>query len=133
MRSRTQVNSAEIEDVRQRLEEWRRTREGRGHIPERLWALAVQVARKCGLNQTARALRINYYALKKRLEPIGSGSRKERETRPSFLELVPPQVAACECVVELEDAGGAKMRIELKSSEAPDLVALSTAFWSSRR
>jgi hypothetical protein len=31
--------------------------------------------------------------------------------------------------LELEDAGGAKMRVHLKGVEAPDITALSRSFW----
>ena len=34
-----------------------------------------------------------------------------------------------ECTLELEDAGGAKLRVHLKGFEAPDLTALSRSFW----
>jgi hypothetical protein len=34
-------------------------------------------------------------------------------------------------MLELEDAGGAKLRVHLKGFEAPDLAALSGSFWQS--
>jgi hypothetical protein len=34
-----------------------------------------------------------------------------------------------ECTLELEDAGGAKLRVHVKGFEAPDLAALSRSFW----
>jgi len=33
--------------------------------------------------------------------------------------------------LDLEDAGGAKLRVYLKGFEAPDLAALSRSFWQS--
>ena len=54
--------------LRRRFERWRRTRKARSHIPEPLWASAVTMARTYGLNRTAKALRLDYYALKKRVE-----------------------------------------------------------------
>ena len=36
-----------------------------------------------------------------------------------------------ECILELEDVAGAKMRIHIKGMEAPDLAALSRSFWGS--
>jgi hypothetical protein len=57
-----------LETVRQRFERWRRTREVRSRIPEPLWASAVKVAGTYGIHRTARALRVDYYALKKRVE-----------------------------------------------------------------
>ena len=49
-----------------------------------------------------------------------------------FLELPAAAWAGCgECTLELEDAGGAKLRVHLKGFEAPDLAALSRSFWQS--
>ncbi len=58
------------------------------------------------------------------------GKTAAQETATAFVELVPPQRACLpECIVELEDPRGAKMRIHLKGAEAPDLAALSRSFW----
>jgi hypothetical protein len=34
-----------------------------------------------------------------------------------------------ECILELEDVEGAKMRLHFKGIEAPDLAALSRSLW----
>ena len=121
--------------LRRRFEEWRRTREVRSRIPEPLWATAVKLAKKHGLHRTAKALRVNYYALKKRVESATGAGNASREDATTFLELaaVPPTPsirADCyECTLELEDADGAKMRIHLGGVATPDLVALSRSFY----
>jgi hypothetical protein len=54
------------------------------------------------------------------------------------LELAPPAdhgftvapAGPCQCIVEWEDAAGAKMRMELKGTATPDLAALSRSFWN---
>jgi hypothetical protein len=80
-------------------------------------------------------LRVDYYALKKRVEVASaeSGSKTSAGTaRATFLELSPPVWAGSgECTLELEDTGGAKLRVHLKGFEAPDLAALSRSFWQS--
>jgi hypothetical protein len=120
---------ARLEGLRRRFEHWRRTRKGRSRIPETLWAAAVKAAGKYGLHPTARALRLDYYALKKRLE--ASGRLSDGGAVATFVELAPPASGgAHECILELEDPGGAKMRVHLKGVEAPDLAALSRSFWS---
>jgi hypothetical protein len=54
--------------------------------------------------------------------------------KPAFLELaIPSQAGAGECLLEWEDAAGAKMRLHLKGVEVPDLVALSRSFWEGLR
>jgi len=120
---------ARLDGLHRRFERWRRRRQGRSRIPEALWASAVRAAGEYGLNATARALRLDYYALKKRLEAAGGMS--DGGTATTFVELAPPASGGSgECILELEAAGGAKMRIHLKGVEAPDLTALSECFWS---
>ena len=40
------------------------------------------------------------------------------------------QIASGECVLEVENDDGVKMRIHLKGVAMPDLVALSRSFWN---
>ena len=52
-------------------------------------------------------------------------------TKTTFVELASPvQTASGECVLEVENADGAKMRMHLKGVAMPDLVALSRSFWN---
>jgi hypothetical protein len=78
-------------------------------------------------------LRVDYYSLKKRVEgtPAGTDSRVPAGTAgAAFLELPSPAWPGCgECTLELENAGGAKLRVHLKGFEAPDLAALSRSFF----
>jgi hypothetical protein len=110
-----------LDGVRREFEHWRRTRPPRSPIPEPLWALAVERARAAGVHATARRLRLNYYALKQRVE-----------SAPTFVELAPTDrpTGSAECLIELADRRGATLRISLKGTEPPDLVALSRALWS---
>ena len=123
---------ARLEGVRRRFERWRRTRELRTRIPDSLWASAVKVAGTYGIHRTAKALRVDYYGLKKRVqeEDARSGRLAKERSAPAFVELaLPAEAGFGECILELEDVGGAKMRVHLKGVETPDLVALSRSFW----
>jgi len=124
---------ARLEGVRRQFEGWRGTCKVRSRIPEPLWVAAVKVAGMYGIHRTAKALRINYYALKKRVEEapaVTAGKMLERASGATFLELPAPAWPGCgECTLELENASGAKMRVHLKGVEAPDLAALSRSFW----
>ena len=126
---------ARLVGLRQRFEGWRRTRKVRSRIPEPLWAAAVKLAAKYGIHQTAKALRVDYYALKKRVDgvPAVTASKlPEAAAGARFLELPAAAWAGSgECTLELEDADGAKLRVHLKGFEAPDLAALSRSFWQS--
>ena len=120
-----------FEQVDERFKRWRSTRRRGTPIPEALWASAVGMARAQGLNRTARALRLDYYNLKKRLQ-CAEGGACARQAQPTFVELLTPRAGgSCECRVELQNARGAKMRIELKGGDmAGSLASLSSSFWS---
>jgi hypothetical protein len=86
-----------------------------------------------GMNRTARALRLNYYGLKKRVErqAVAAAGASETKGTARFVELAPfSSVGGCECLLELENVGGAKMRVHVKGIAVPDLVALSQTFWN---
>jgi hypothetical protein len=97
-----------------------------------LWASAVRMAGTYGIAHTAKTLRVNYSALKQRIdEGAAATGGPEKRAVATFLELAPPpRVGSCQCTLELEDASGAKMRVHLQGTEAPDLAALSRSFWN---
>jgi len=122
--------SAWLERLRRRFDRWRQTRGGRSRIPEALWASAVKAAGKYGLNPTARALGLDYYSLKKRVEAATSGGGPDRPEEAGFIEVAPvTSVGVTDCSLELENPRGAKLRVQMKGVPAPDLVALSRSFW----
>ena len=120
----------DLEETRRRFERWRRTREVRSPIPQPLWTAAAKMARRHGVNRTARALRVNYYTLKERAENEASSASEPNEaTAPTFVELAAPAAAStCECILELENVVGTRMRIQLRAIEVPDLAALARSF-----
>jgi len=123
---------ARLESTRRRFERWRRTRKVGSRIPESLWAAAVKLADACGVHPTAKTLGLDYYALKKRLREASASrpAMTASANAPTFVELASPaQMGMAECILELEDARGAKMRIQIKGVEAPDLAALSRSLW----
>ena len=126
--------SGSLEQVRQRFERWRKTRKRCSSIPDALWAAAVEIAREYGVNKTARALGLDYYSLKRRLESGTHPGLYAPKGGASFIELVTPVGnSSPECIVELEHPGGAKMKIHLKGKVEPDLVALTGLFWGAAR
>ena len=123
---------ARLERLRRRFEHWRGTHRARSRLPEPLWEAAVKMAGVYGLNRTAKALRLDYYVLKKRVQHSGVVIADPPENgAATFLELTPPpSIGACECTLDLENASGAKMHVNLKSIATPDLAALSQSFWN---
>ena len=132
---------ARLEGVCRRFERWReRLTTGRSRIPNSLWAAAVRMAEAYGISRTAKALRLSYYSLKERVEQQSMATSEPATTAAAntFVELASAAdhgfaavpVGRCECTLELEDVGGAKMRVHWKSVEMPDLAALSRSFWN---
>jgi hypothetical protein len=122
---------SKIEPVRQRLERWRRSHKFRSRIPEDVWARAALLARQYGVGKTARILRLDYYALKKRME-IGGQGRLAKRPSPAFVELISPIPSSLpECIVEFEYPGGAKMRFQFNGKNTPDLGNLAGPVGSS--
>lgn len=131
MQSRS-LSLSRLRGVQRRFEGWRRERKGRARIPEALWRAAVKMAETYGVNRAATALRLDYYALKKRVEAKAADDASREGTASPFLELAPlGPIRMGECTVELEDFKGATMRIQLRGYAAPDLVTLTRSFWSS--
>ena len=123
-----------LAQAQERFAKWRRTRKMGTRIPESLWALAAKLAGTYGVSQTATALGLDYYGLKKRVEEKPSAPPRKSAGTSAFVELEPPSLAALgECIVEFEDATGAKMRVHLKGGDRPDLLALGRSFWNIER
>jgi hypothetical protein len=118
------AGSITMQQVGRRLARWRRTRPyPRARIPQSIWAGAVALARQYGVYETARALPIDYGALKQRLEaskrPVGGDERSR------FVELTPRSLAACDgCVIEL-DGPRSTVRLRLPEMELAELARLS--------
>ena len=91
-------------------------------------------ARAVGVHATARRLRLDYYALKQRVDGAAAGAPRT-SAPPAFIEVVgagPTPAGVSECVIDLADARGATMRIRLTGPVLPDLGALSQSFWRAR-
>ena len=116
---------AALSRLAQRFIAWRRRRARGERIPQSLWNAAVKMAGKYGLNLTARVLKLDYYSLKKRLE-----SADEATPSSTFVELPSSPLVSSECVIEWEDAAGARMRVHVKGPHLPDVLALSRSFWN---
>jgi len=116
--------------AQRKIEHWRRRRRPRARIPEPLWREAAELACAYGLNRTAKALRLDYYSLKKRLPAAARSNQHTAE----FVEILPGGMPAArpECLIEVEDAGGAKMRIHLQGGNPPDVAALLGVFRETR-
>lgn len=120
---RSKTPTASLEEAKASFEEWRRNREGKAAIPDALWAIAVEVARKEGVSRTSTELRVEWNHLKRRMAAASGGSR--RIAPPTFVELAPPPMHSLpECIIELEGRHG-KLRICVNGASTSYLAALS--------
>jgi len=122
----TQFCATDLKQLRQQLNTWRRSQTQRTAIPEPVWEAAATLSRTHGLSRVARTLRLDFYKLRRRSVQAPSSSP------PGFVEIPWMGLAAGAgsrpCTVELSDAQGAKMTVQL-AGETPVLVALAEAFW----
>src|SRR5580698_131372 len=110
---RRKAPTVSLEEAKGRFEEWRNNRSGKARIPAELWSAAVEVARKEGINRTARELHVAWDDLKRRM-PMGAVTQQPGS--PAFVELVAPRAESVpECMIELEGRRG-KLRIQVKGA-----------------
>jgi hypothetical protein len=130
MASDTADVQGELEQLRRRFEEFRNTQSVRSRLPESLWAAAAELARRHGVNPTARALRLDYTGLRKRVEKQDRPKQKrEVAAAPTFMEFVAPGAkAVTNCTVEVESVQGGKLRLELEAVATTELASLIRAF-----
>jgi hypothetical protein len=133
-----------LEQVERRFKQRRQTRRRGEHIPAPLWAAAVSLGRVYGPQRVAQGLGIDPQRLMRRLAPAGPVIRTGAATPVSpddatmhgqqFVEcFAAPGAGAAgahECVVELQNVRGAKMRVELSGPALHSLAGLCSAFWS---
>lgn len=124
---RSKTPTVNLEEAKARFGEWRQNRRGKARIPAELWSAAVEVARKEGINRTARELHVAWDDLKRRVATMGEARRQPGS--PVFVELVAPQTQSVpECTLEVEGRQG-KLRIQLKGASVSDLATLSRALF----
>ena len=116
-----------ITQLQRQLDQFRSTQPQRTKLPEPLWQAAVGLARQHGIYPVAHPLRLDYMGLKRRLGGVPALRRKA--SKATFVELTAPHAAPlAEYAIELECPSGRKMRIQWKTSAAPDWVSLLRAW-----
>lgn len=134
MQSAEEVGHGEsLEQVKDRLALWRLGRKPNERIPNALWAAAVGLVEQHGLQRTAQALCVDCGQLERRAAR-GAGTVPATKAPPQFVELFAQPAAGArpvaQCVVEMQNARGGKMRVELGGIDG--LAGLASAFWSAR-
>ena len=81
------------------------------------------------INRIARDLRLNHSALKAKIidMPADAVEPPVEDVSPLFIE-VPPAPALSDCVIEMENPSGAKMRMCFRGRADPALFSLGRYF-----
>ena len=112
--------------VRSRFEVWRGQRQAGERIPESLWRQAVRLVRRHGVSRTAGALGVDYYSLKKRSEAAPEAPL----ARHAFVELPTPALLGKQCLFELDNSSGARMRVQLLGYDAQEIETVACSLWN---
>ena len=88
----------------------------------------ARLARTYGVSRVSRALGVEYYGLKRRVE---EGPRTQRNGEAvTFVEVKgSAPVEPSGCVIELEKGSGAKLTLRLAPSSQADVLGLVQALW----
>ena len=121
-----------LSEVKEQFNIWRRTRKSPRPIPDKLWQAAVSLTATHSISKISNELVLDYSALKKRV-PIKKKSTANKTSAPNFIELnLEPPATVSECIVEMQDSLGAKMRMHIRGKTQLDLLELAQAFWRKR-
>jgi hypothetical protein len=92
-------------------------------MPAALWAGATALARTHGAYRIARALRVDYQSLARRVAEAGGVAGPSGAPSASFVELRGADLIGGATVVELSDGDGSRMRIQLGAGSTLDMAA----------
>lgn len=103
-------------------------------MPGELWEAAVALAREFGVCPVARALTIDYTALRRRTEGAeGHGLVKPTFVQlPATLEPSPGVPRAPGTTIEISARDGSRMRISLEAGRGAETLDIVAAFLGSR-
>jgi hypothetical protein len=110
---------------RSRMQAWRARRPVGSRIPRSLWELAVRLAKAHGISRTSMALGLDYYSLKKQAIVAGEAPAQE----PAFVELPAPLLVGKQCRLEMDNAAGVTLRLQLMGYEAVEVATLARGLW----
>ncbi len=130
-----QQQSESIEDIQEKFKQWRLARTNpRERIPAPLWQSAAILAKDHSINAVAKALRLNGQDLKKQVAKYFGEHQVKAEDPSGFIELTcEAPVCPAECIIELADQKGEKMRITLRGNQNLDIFGLICSFRTKSR
>ena len=131
-RKKQPIPDQSLSEVKEQFRTWRRTRKNLRPIPKKLWAAAVNLTAKHSISQIAKELVLDYSTLKKRAA-VQKNAGAASMSPADFIEVnLQPPAAVAECIVEMQDIAGAKMRMHFRGKSDFDFLELAKAFWSKK-
>jgi hypothetical protein len=132
LKSLTAEQSAALEKAWQLFARWRKSKTRRSRIPNDLWQTATDLYQTQGItiNTIARRLRLNHTALKEKIcgrthSPAMDLSANDESNM--FIEVTPPPECS-DCVIEIENQSGLKMRMCFRGRADPAVISLGKYF-----
>ena len=135
-RTRQTPLPAEVEEMRVRLQSWRRTRKNGDHLPKELWSEAAGLARRLGVNRVCRALGLNHTTLKEhvvegRVATSPIPRHRSEPAQPAFVELTGDRFLGnlpAGLVMEVTRPEGERMVMRWPAGSVVDTCGLVASF-----
>ena len=140
---------AEVEQLREQVQVWRRTRKVGTPTPAAIWDAAVPLALEFGVCRIGRAIGLDYTWLRKK---VAKAKEQGRPSTPTFVELPGGLVApnaqvtleagrepapwwpmASGPLIEVSTPSGARMRICMEPGKVVDVAGIVASFLGRER
>ncbi len=134
MKENEHVLNPDLEAVRYQFATWRENKKNRREaIPEELWESAKKLTKNYSINEVSKCLRLNFSDLKKRV--FGKNYQAVSKKKPApFIELPSEKLfTQSECIIEMEDKNGCRMKMCFRGDTNFDLLELGKSFWTKNR
>ena len=115
--------------VRAQLQRWREEGRPGRKVPEGIWKQAVKLARKHGVSKASTQIGVGYCGLRRRVEGDRRAVTASEESKGSFIEVsgVGGLFSSPECLIELENRAGERLRVALSGAGTAEAGAVITA------
>jgi hypothetical protein len=131
-KSKKEPKPEQLIGLRRQIQEWRQNRTVPGAMPGVLWDQAIALAKEFGVCRIARAVGLDYTALRKRTEQAPATGL----VKPTFVQLpatiAPAEMPVAPTTIEITARDGARMRIHLEAGHGTEAASIVAAFLGSR-
>ncbi len=119
-----------LAEVKRKFAVWRKKKQHRDPIPEKLWDEAVLLTRTNSICKISKALGLCYTTLKKRSGTEQLHQPAPPRVPPDFIAVDLSSGSPAECCIEMEHHNGNRLRMHFKGKAELDLQSIAESFWS---